>query len=691
MDGAAIVFTLLLLTFPTGRLASRRDWLILGPVMLALGPIELLWLVFFDLDGLNLLAFWPNEEVAGAIDWVQRVLLGGASTALVIVVVRRWLRASRPMRRTLLPVLAGAGALAVGTFTLLWDKIAGARTDFIGWLTALTLFALPIAAAGQPPARASRALGVGQLLVDLREDQEPAAPARRARPRAARPVALAGVLAAEYDAYEEGRPPVELPAGRGARRRPSSSATAEPVAALVHDPSLNDERELLDAVSAAAAIALENGRLQAELRAGWTSCAVRGPHPRGRRQRERQRLERDLHDGAQQRLVALSLALGLLEHRLGDDPDADALRPGEAGDRALPRRAARRSRAACTRPCSPPRPRRAALESLAARAPLPVALDVELGRATARAGRGRRLLRGLREHSPTSASTRGATSSTVEVERDGDTLVVEVVDDGVGGADTERRLRPARARRPGRGARRPAAGRGRRRARDAACERRSLARSRSPRTSVLLREGLARLLDEAGSRSSPAAATRRRAAARDASRAPDVAIARHPPAADAHRRGPAGGDRDPRAATRRSAVLVLSQYVELGLAMKLLADSRRGRRLPAQGPHQPTCRSSPSAIRRWRSGGSAIDPDDRVDAAVARAPRRPAGQAHPARARGARADGQGQLQPGHRRPARDHPARREVRVDHLRQARAAGHGTRAAPARSSPCSGTCAR
>src|SRR5215470_11970676 len=88
-----------------------------------------------------------------------------------------------------------------------------------------------------------------------------------------------------------------------------------PVAALVHDPSLRDEPELLDAVGAASGIALENARLHAEVRAAGTRVLEAT-------QSERRRLERDLHDGAQQRLVALSLELGMLQARIGTDPDA---------------------------------------------------------------------------------------------------------------------------------------------------------------------------------------------------------------------------------------------------------------------------------------------------------------------------------------------------------------------------------
>ena len=113
------------------------------------------------------------------------------------------------------------------------------------------------------------------------------------------------------------------------------------MAALLHDPALEDEPELLTAVTAAAGIALENARLNVELRARVEE--LRGSRARivEAGQRERQRLERNLHDGAQHRLVALSLQLSLLEEELAGQRSATAqLERARGGDRHIPRRAA---------------------------------------------------------------------------------------------------------------------------------------------------------------------------------------------------------------------------------------------------------------------------------------------------------------------------------------------------------------
>src|SRR5262249_37902052 len=96
------------------------------------------------------------------------------------------------------------------------------------------------------------------------------------------------------------------------------------VAALVHDPALREHQELLDAVSSAAGLALENERLQPELRGQLEELRDSRARIVEAADNSRRRLERNLHDGAQQRLVALSVALGLVQTKLERDPAAAA-------------------------------------------------------------------------------------------------------------------------------------------------------------------------------------------------------------------------------------------------------------------------------------------------------------------------------------------------------------------------------
>jgi signal transduction histidine kinase len=125
------------------------------------------------------------------------------------------------------------------------------------------------------------------------------------------------------DAYVDanGRPAtVESRSGRAVT--PLRRGGAD-VAALVHDARLLEQPGLVEGVLAAARLAVENEQLQAEVRAQVEDLRASRARIVETGDEERRRLERDLHDGAQQRIVALSLALRLLRSQLGPDPDME--------------------------------------------------------------------------------------------------------------------------------------------------------------------------------------------------------------------------------------------------------------------------------------------------------------------------------------------------------------------------------
>jgi signal transduction histidine kinase len=211
----------------------------------------------------------------------------------------------------------------------------------------------------------------------------------------------------------------------------------EHVAVLLHDPSLRDEPELLSGATAAAGIAIENGRLQAELRARLEE--LRGSRARviDAGQKERQRLERNLHDGAQQRLIALSLELSLLEQRLEADPDAIRRLDEARREIALSLEELRDVARGIHPAVLSGHGLQVALESIAARASIPVRLTVELkGRLHERLEVVAYYV--VSESLANIAKHAHATGATVDVGREDGQMVVEVVDDGIGGADTER-------------------------------------------------------------------------------------------------------------------------------------------------------------------------------------------------------------------------------------------------------------
>lgn len=150
---------------------------------------------------------------------------------------------------------------------------------------------------------------------------------------------------------------------------------------------------------------------------------------------ERRRIERDLHDGAQQRLVALAVQLGAAQERLETDPAAGKAMVAAAHDEAKAALAEIRDLVRGIHPVIlDDRGLDAALSAVVARAPLPVDLHVDVTvRPPAPVESAAYFI--VSEALTNVARHADATRATVEIVRSGDTLVIEVGDDGVGGAD----------------------------------------------------------------------------------------------------------------------------------------------------------------------------------------------------------------------------------------------------------------
>ncbi len=150
---------------------------------------------------------------------------------------------------------------------------------------------------------------------------------------------------------------------------------------------------------------------------------------------ERRRIERDLHDGAQQRLVALAMDLGRARERFDTDPDQAKALVADAHDEAKAALADLRGLVRGIHPAIlTDRGLDAALSSVVARSPIPVALSVEVAERPPAAVEStayfvvNEALANVAKHSH-------ATKATVTIVRQGDRLVTEITDDGVGGAD----------------------------------------------------------------------------------------------------------------------------------------------------------------------------------------------------------------------------------------------------------------
>ena len=149
---------------------------------------------------------------------------------------------------------------------------------------------------------------------------------------------------------------------------------------------------------------------------------------------ERRRLERNLHDGAQQRLVSLSLALRLAQAKVKTDPDAAARILEQAGDELALALEELRELARGIHPAVlTDRGLTAALEALAARAPLPVELRTPAERLAPPVEAAAYYV--VAEALTNVVKYAGAGAVTVTVEQRDGHVVVEVADDGVGGAE----------------------------------------------------------------------------------------------------------------------------------------------------------------------------------------------------------------------------------------------------------------
>ncbi len=205
-----------------------------------------------------------------------------------------------------------------------------------------------------------------------------------------------------------------------------------PIAALVHDPGLTEQPELLAAAGAAVQLALDNARLHAQVRAQLAEVRASRQRIAATADSERQRLERDLHDGAQQRLLGIGLALGMLRGRMADTDDRAVVALLEEELRAVIREL--RDLAHGIRPAVlTDQGLMPALAGLARRAAVPVKIDVRL------TGRPAPIVEStvyyfVSEALQNIVKHAGATTARVRVAHEADTLTIEVSDDGCGGA-----------------------------------------------------------------------------------------------------------------------------------------------------------------------------------------------------------------------------------------------------------------
>ena len=430
----------LLIAFPTGRVQPglERGLVRLGYAIPLLAPIGVLFLAQPSEDcpscPENLLLV---SDRPAAYDAVQAVLGAMGIVLLVgvlVVLIRRWRRSGPVQRRALAPVAWTGGTVALASAVSLIPQALGEEgvIEVANYLVVASVTAVPFAfLAGLLRSSLSRASAVSALV-----ERVGATSVRDALAEALgdRELTLAFWLPHAGGYVDADGRPVELPAPGAPRAVTEIEHDGGRVAAIVHDAALLEQPELVRAAGAAAGLALRNERLDAELRARYEELRASRARLVAAGDAARRKIERDLHDGAQQHLVSLALTLRMARTSADAgsrtagllDGAIEELKQGLSELRELARGI---HPAVLTERGLEP-----ALAGLAARAPVPVTVSGELGE---------RLPPELEsaayfvvcEALTNVAKYASATEAEVSLRRENGRVVIDVRDDGVGGAD----------------------------------------------------------------------------------------------------------------------------------------------------------------------------------------------------------------------------------------------------------------
>ncbi len=320
-------YALMVLAYPAGRLRDRSERTFIA-VAYAVG---IAWmsvpLLFGDPRGCaNCAPRVPSLLFTGTTFDLTPPGDAFAATFIVLgvvfiaLVVRRLRQAPPGARVTLLPlglaaVFAAIELIAQRAVVLGgWDGLSPA----LDWLGRIAALALPVAIFFGIAAIRRRRGPLGDLVVELGSARPGDVRAALARTLGDPSLQLALWLPERSEFVDEKGERVDVAGARPGRAVTLIGPEQEPLAALVHDERLAGQRPLIEAAGAAARLTLENARLQAQLRAQLAELRASRTRLVNAADAERRRVERDLHDGAQQRLLALGLALQLLRDHGGD-------------------------------------------------------------------------------------------------------------------------------------------------------------------------------------------------------------------------------------------------------------------------------------------------------------------------------------------------------------------------------------
>jgi signal transduction histidine kinase len=353
-----VALVYVLLSYPSGRLTGRIDRavfsaaLIVGLLYVSTAlvaqqfPSPAVWSLCTSDCPSNVFAFGHSTPglVSGLVIPLREVLTVAVSLAVPVAVSRRRRNEGPLLRRMYLPIALIAVFQAV-TFGVFFAVRLAAPTStalpVLMWINVLSLPAVGIACvAGRLYRRLFAASALERVARDLSSSAS-SIQITRALADALEDPSLR-ILHSFPDEQQgawvdESGAPVALPLG-GAEREVSEVASGSSRIAIVHAPALAEDRALVRTAGSYALSALENDHLSGQFRSSLEALAESRATSVAAKDSERRKLERDLHDGAQQRLVALRVHLALAAAQLEDEDSerAEMIRAlGDAIDAAI--------------------------------------------------------------------------------------------------------------------------------------------------------------------------------------------------------------------------------------------------------------------------------------------------------------------------------------------------------------------
>lgn len=444
-----VVFAHLVLAFPSGRLVSRYDRALVVAAYGVLGLSRLIWVLVWDPQSadcfprcqVNPFVMWPNQPLAWIFGPGLSLLIPVLAIGVSFGLWRRWRQASPALRRTLQPVAVVAPVeLSVTAARYIaamnqdaWSGVGAAlSTTPLAFIHA----AIPAGFLGGLLATRLARGAIADLAIELARGV-PLGGLRDTMARALRDPTLALAFPAPTGVGfvdPEGRPievPREADPVRGVARLEQDG---ELLAELLYDPAIEvEDPGRVNAVASVATMALENERLAAQVRAQLEEVRASRARIVEAADAERRRIERDLHDGAQQRLVALAMRL---DQARGGVQGAGELIDSTTSELLQAIREVRDLARGLHPTILGERGLAAAVEALAERATIPVRRRIPESRLSPEVEAAVYFL--IAEALTNAAKYARATMIEVEVAIDDGHVVVSVTDDGAGGADPER-------------------------------------------------------------------------------------------------------------------------------------------------------------------------------------------------------------------------------------------------------------